>query len=394
MAEGAWKRVSLRSYFLLRCRWIVLVPAAVLVLVVTTEGLGIEAVDRARQQRASFYARVYVDEGKKELDRGNYHRAIRLFTDAMQTGADPEALRLRGRAYELSGARDKAFADYSLFINFRPSDPSGYLLRGEAHLQDRRYGPSLDDFTTAIRLEPGSPGPHVGRGLALVGLERFGHAIADFEAALAIDPHHQPSVVNLGVAQMLSGRPSTARSLFERARDRETNPAWRERIEAWLSELPSGPDAEPEQSPSSSAGPLMESASAPKRVEGTPDYPVGDNSDPGASGTVGSAGRLGPARPARGPGSLTGTWETTYLGARIFVELEHHGHGIAGVLRIRGPFGKHDEYHFTGTVRDGIVKAEHHTGHRFQGRIIDDRRLEGVLTTREGKTFPVRIPPE
>jgi hypothetical protein len=91
---------------------------------------------------------------------------------------------------------------------------------------------------------------------------------------------------------------------------------------------------------------------------------------------------------------LSGVWETTYMGAAITMQINQSGSAVFGVMRITGLGGKTDEYHFNGTMGyDGTLRAEHHSGHVFQGRLTEDRRLVGVLNTRFGRSINVDFSP-
>lgn len=377
--------------FRTRGGWFVGVLSAVLVFVGDSRCLGLEAVERARQERATFHGRVFLVEGKIELEKGNYLRAIRLLTEAMQRGADVEAIKLRGKAYALSGTSDKAIADYTLFINHRPADPAGYLLRAETYLLTQQYKQCAEDCAAALRIDPENPASYVIRGLASAAQENYREAIVDFEKALHIAPHHQAALLNLAIVHALCGRSATARTLFTRAQGQETDPGWLRTIETWLSQLPPGPDIAPEEP----LYPFDQSETSLQKMRTTTDPPLGSELtrtlEKKEKASVASSHSTVQPRLVARQGNLNGTWETTYLGSKIHFQIQQQGIDISGVLRITNPRGKEDVYHFTGTLENGMVKASHHSGHSFQGRIRDDNQLEGVLTTREGKTFPITL---
>ena len=82
------------------------------------------------------------------------------------------------------------------------------------------------------------------------------------------------------------------------------------------------------------------------------------------------------------------------MGARITLEVSHSGTDLSGIMQVNGPFGKGDTYHFRGTVGyEGAIRATHHSGHLFEGRITENGRIVGVLTTKFGKTVPVDFSP-
>ena len=125
-------------------------------------------------------AQAFLDEGKRELARGAYMRSIRVLTQAINKGADPEALKLRGQAHYHMGALDKAIDDFSSYISASSLDPEGYILRGDAYSINLKQAKAMPDFTKAIELEPSRVEAYLGRGIAYLGLERYGSAIKDF----------------------------------------------------------------------------------------------------------------------------------------------------------------------------------------------------------------------
>jgi len=111
-----------------------------------------EGVDLFRQKRVLNAAQTFLEEGKRELARGGYVRSIRVLSQAINKGADPEAFKLRGRAYDSIGEDEKAVADFSSYIGGRGSDPEGYILRGDAHNAHHGHEKALADFTKPSNL--------------------------------------------------------------------------------------------------------------------------------------------------------------------------------------------------------------------------------------------------
>lgn len=86
------------------------------------------------------------------------------------------------------------------------------------------------------------------------------------------------------------------------------------------------------------------------------------------------------------------SWETSVMGVQVKGMVQRKLNDIKGVLHIYQPLGKKLTYHFTGTVEGDQVRASHTDGHVFQGRITDDRKVEGLLTTKKGHRIPVKVP--
>ena len=197
-----------------------------------------ETVDLFRQKRLLDSAQIFLDEGKRELASGGYTRSIRVLTQAIGKGADPEAFKLRGQAYNFIGALDKAIDDFSSYISASSSDPEGYILRGDAYSMNLKHEKALPDFTRAIELEPSRVDAFLGRGIAYLGLEQYGSAIKDFRLVLQRDPGNTDALINLGLAYSLADRPAEAKSYFEKALETELDPKWKLQLAAYIKDLP------------------------------------------------------------------------------------------------------------------------------------------------------------
>ena len=375
----------------------IMLPVLCLFMAVTP-GFGHIGIVGAEEIQRPSPGRAYLEEGKREMDRGTYARAIRLFSAAIKSGAN--AYKLRARAYFLSGEREKALADIDRYLLAHRSDPAGHLLRGDVALSLGNPEGALSDYRAAVKLDPSSAEAYVSRGLAYLALERYSSAVRDFQAALRIDPRNLNALSNLGVAHMLANRPHAARTCFDRAMRIETHPRWRKTIARWLARLPreadSGPDPDLPVEDDCKAGESTESGKEGMAGNRESPNPVVSPSQP-----VQSTPRLGvrwisprTLRPRTKGTHLSGKWETTYHGARITLDVSHSGSSLSGVMHIRSPFGQDSTYHFTGSTGfDGSIRAAHHSGHAFEGRFTKDGRIDGTVTTRFGTKLPINLAP-
>jgi tetratricopeptide (TPR) repeat protein len=374
-------------------QWTAVCAVLALFVVQSTVGRGAfgDTIDKKDPQRETAYWQAYLTEAKRELQRGNYLRAIRLLSATIQKGGGTEAYKWRGHAYDMSGDSERAMADFNYYISTNPTDPAGYCLRGDAANAELDHGAALRDFHKAVELAPSSAEPYVGRGLAYLGLEQYQLAAQDLDKALTYDPGRADALINLGVANMMAQRPNRARQLFEAALEIETDPRWKAKLHTWISALPTTSDAD-------FARPLpvnkedLEESSPPLKQTAPRANQRTNRTHPATRGIL----PPGLGRSDRVPdwNSLSGTWHATYMGVQITLEASCSGSAVSGVMRINGLGGKTDVYHFTGTVDyEGNIRATHHSGHSFQGRLAEGRRLVGVLNTRFGKTIPVDLAP-
>lgn len=119
-------------------------------------------------------------------------QALRSCTYVVRTqrgAAHVEALGARGDLYFRLGEYERALADYSRVIRFRPQSATTLYSRGEANLALGRYGEALADAEQVVALRPRSASGHrllcevrVLRGQDLEAARR------DCEQAIAADP--------------------------------------------------------------------------------------------------------------------------------------------------------------------------------------------------------------
>ncbi|MBI5570257.1 MAG: tetratricopeptide repeat protein [Desulfomonile tiedjei] len=352
--------------------------------------------DRARSEVRAVHAQALLEEGRGECERGHHFRAIRVLSAALSTGAGPEAFQLRGQAYHRVGEFDKALADFGSAISLSPSNPVPYLARGDMFNDMLDYEKALIDFDKALELSPSSSAARLGRGLANTGLERYASAVNDFEAALSKDDRNPETLWNLGTAHMLAGRPHAAKKALQALLQVEADPAWKQRTKDRIAQLPPGPDL----ALGNSEGSFQLDVNVhPGSSQDTPPASPTHQEHPGVRPSQRSVdASRNPQPSAETPFasklSITGNWEATYLGSRIKLNAQQSGSSLSGVLRIHGPGGGDDTYHFRGTVgEDGSVSASHHSGHRFTGRLLPGRRLSGVITTNDGSRIPLDLSP-
>ncbi|MGO9117046.1 MAG: tetratricopeptide repeat protein [Desulfomonilaceae bacterium] len=340
-----------------------------------------DALDQFRQQRIMMSGQAFLEEGRRELARGAYLRSIRVLTEAISKGADPEALKLRGQAQNAVGAFDKAINDFSSYIAAKSSDPEGYVLRGDAYMSNLKHDKALPDYLRAIELDPPSVQAHSGRGIAYLTMEQYGLAIKDFRFLLERDSHNSDALVNLGLAYMLANMPVEAKKCFEEALETEQDPRWKLQLTGYIKNLPSVTDsARLADISEENEEPDMEPERTPRADSEKP--PVELPKDSGIA-------RVGPGVNKT---ALSGTWEGSYMGSRLKIQFQQSGRNVNGVLRVEGRAGIEDVYHFNGTYDRGNIVASHSDGHNFRGKLTDDRRLVGVVTTSKGTKFNLDLP--
>jgi len=125
-----------------------------------------------REQRQKWEqqkkAQDFFVEGKKNINIGNYNRAISDFTEA---------------------------------IKLDPNCYDAYFYRGWAYGETKRYVNSIADYTQYIKIYPNSSAAYYNRGIVYYNKGKYDMAITDFEAVLRIDPNNADAKENLNISR-------------------------------------------------------------------------------------------------------------------------------------------------------------------------------------------------
>ena len=369
-----------------------------------------EAVEKFRQDRVKARAEVYVEEAKKEVQRGGYFRAIRLLSEAIKRGAGPEAYKLRGQAYSLSGSFPEAIDDISRAISSVPSDPSGYVLLGDVYVARRDYETALTNYETAIRNDPFFVEAYTGRGMALADMEKYALAIKDFQVVLQTNPNDPVFLANMGIVCLAADMPRAALGFFEKALDVERDPEARKMLEAKVRNFDRTSDFEERVGGLSGYLASMSDAYEGVRIALSPSGETGTGAtrirtmenqsrkDGGLASRQKSGGGIGDVTRPQGGGSaspgIAGSWAGTYLGMKWTISFKTLGQKVSGVISIFSPSGNEEIHHFQGTINKDYVEATAHSGFRFSGRLTEDSHIIGTATTPDGKAINVNMPLE
>jgi tetratricopeptide (TPR) repeat protein len=369
------------------------------VFVMAYECLAIEAVDRFRMSRVKARAEAYVEEGRRDLERGAYMKSIRVLSVAISKGAGNEAYELRSRAYEAVGSKDLALKDLNHVIASRSTDPSGYVVRADAATSMNYYERAISDYDRAIELDPFFIDAYLGRGAAFAAMEKYELSIRDFELALKIDQNNPEALYNMGIICVLAGLPEAGKDFINRALDQETIPTNRDRLIAIKADSPS--QSEYETRKGGIKGIMAELAknessklTSSDNTEAKRASKLNSNDQVKADGHA-KSNRATEARELLakiGKEDFSGTSFGNYMGLEWKASFKFSGNTVTGTLKIVTPSGKQEVHHGRGTFTNGVVEASDNLGFRFSGRVTDDFKLVGSMTTNDGKSFSIDIP--
>lgn len=367
-----------------------------------------EDVIRFRQERARMRVDAYLEEGKKELERGSYVRAIRLFSSAMGRSQGGEVLRLRGKAYYLSGMYPEAIADISRAIQDSPRDPSGYDLLGDVFLAKGDYSAALKNYENAINADPLYAQAYVGRAIAYLSVEKYSLAIQDFQVALQNWPSDDKLIRNLSLAcfaadlpragQQYAGKIANADMRTELIRHIENKTRNQQKVSLFEEGAGNLGDYSAKTASvyeGSATSTILTSAVRPE-----PDVSYqkistrrGGAAAPTQISVQGALrGRIGSGQ-TPGKGEFSGTWDGTYMGLKWTIDFKAQGHTVNAILKIFSPSGKEDVHYCEGVIQqDGSLDASDNQGFRFVGRLTEDYRVVGTVSRKDGKSIDIDMP--
>ena len=155
------------------------------------------------QLNAQPSSRMLNSRGFHHAKNANYHKAISLFTKAID--ADPfytEAYYNRGLAYSRLQQYELAIADYTKAITMRPGFKMAYNNRGSDKLELKDYAGAILDFTQAIKIDSNYAVGFFNRGTAYLHVEDYDNAIKDFKCAVSLRPEYPEAIINLKIAEV------------------------------------------------------------------------------------------------------------------------------------------------------------------------------------------------
>ena len=358
-----------------------------------------EALEAYKKSRVKDRGMAFLEEGRKEVERGAYFRAIRVLTTAIQKGAGPEAYELRYRAYEAMGSYKEAYSDLSSFISSRPKDAGLYMIRADMSVRQKDWMKALDDYNRTIDLDPFIVDAYLARGIAKIAVERFESALADFEVALKIEPQNPEILYNAALASFAAGLPRIARSYADRAMRVELDQASRNHLREKYAKSPETSNYE--EQAGNLKGLLSETVKlasiSPDPTPSNPSASVQDGPFKGlpkidAPGMAGKPKDLKQILEMIGRENFSGSWWGTYMGMSWTASFSFTGNSTSGVLRINTPSGKSETHYCRGAIDNGKVDASDQLGFRVAGRITDDLRFVGQISTPDNKSVSVDIP--
>jgi len=132
------------------------------------------------------------DKAQEMMDEGKYEDAVTLYSLAIEGNkSNPDiydAYFSRGIAFSHLKNFDKAYSDYSMAIELKPSFKEAYLERGLLQLVMKKLTGAIADFSKVIKLDSKNYVAYANRASANFILGKSDEALADIEKSIEINP--------------------------------------------------------------------------------------------------------------------------------------------------------------------------------------------------------------
>ena len=146
------------------------------------------AAKRERTRRDNDMLRLCLKQAAHASDLGEYHRAIELYSDALDIEPHHLTARLsRGRIYLDFGDYGRAMSDFTRAVDRHTESPEPSVAIGEMYFTRKDYTNAIDNFNDALKMSPNHAIAHCKRGISHYHKRNYRVALADLTRAQKLD---------------------------------------------------------------------------------------------------------------------------------------------------------------------------------------------------------------
>lgn len=170
----------------------------------------------AEQIRGELYAK-----------QNNYKEAVGHFTNAIATDPGYRSYFNRGTAYQHLGEMEKAIADFSQALHFKPDSALALHDRAFCEMRLNLVDDAIRDYDQALKLQPDNPRTWNARGAIYLKRHGYHKAINCFTNAIRLDPNFIQAYENRAAAEKALKDTSAAEADLAQAKtitDQKTKP--------------------------------------------------------------------------------------------------------------------------------------------------------------------------
>jgi tetratricopeptide (TPR) repeat protein len=144
-------------------------------------------------------------KGELEAKQGSYHEAVNSFTQAILAAPGYRPYFNRASAYQHLGAMNKAVADYTEALRYKPDSALAYHDRALCEMRLNRVEDATRDYDEALKLQPDNPRTWNSRGAIYLKQRLYQQAVDCFAKAIQFDPNFVQAYKNRALAEKAIG---------------------------------------------------------------------------------------------------------------------------------------------------------------------------------------------
>lgn len=165
---------------------------------------------------------ILVLDANSAARKGEYARAIELYTQALNTGElqpfmQVRAYNGRGLVYYRQQIYPAALTDFTSALTIEPNNATVLRNRCFVFIEQREWGYALDDCRASAAVDPQDPQGPDTLGYVYLRQGRNEEAIAYFNQSLALDGDYGPAYLHRGIAYYNMGNRQAGRDDLMRA---------------------------------------------------------------------------------------------------------------------------------------------------------------------------------
>lgn len=171
-----------------------------------------------RRARATDRAAAYYHRGNGHLQKEEYARAIRDFSQAIRLDPkSPRSYNSRAIGYREKGDPDRAIADFNRAIRLNRKYTLAYNNRAIAYGDKGNFERAIADYSAAIALDSKYVIAYYNRAKEFRDHGHFDRAIADLSVVIGLEPNDDEAYRERGKAHLDNGEPERAIADFTAA---------------------------------------------------------------------------------------------------------------------------------------------------------------------------------
>jgi tetratricopeptide (TPR) repeat protein len=155
---------------------------------------------------------------KAQISLSNFAGASVTFSQLLESGvADAELYLNRAECYRKTGEGKKAIDDIEKYLGLYPENRKALSLAGKTESENGDNLKALKYFSDNLKLHPGDPECYIDRANSYLMSKSWDWAIKDYSMSLDLNPANADAWLNMGVANLSTGRSEEACHDFMKA---------------------------------------------------------------------------------------------------------------------------------------------------------------------------------